>query len=178
MKLLYIKNRYLLLILTFILIISSYVNMSILQNSSFEDSNFIEGNFISLFIILIIFQIFIVGASLIFETFIIFFILRIIFGKIEELSIYFKLVTMASIVVSFINIFVALYLFNNIAEADSLLLISLSSPVNYIVKPLLICFLLYKADLLKFKILDWLIVGLIYVIILYIPNFLMLLIFS
>ena len=165
------KNRYLFFYLIILIIISTYINLHWAERELLEYSNFIINHETSLFIILILFQSLTLLALLVLETLVIFFTVRIVLKKERYLRDYFKPVLTAMVIANTINLCIALFYLPTIHDVDAVYQLTLSSPVNYIVKPFVICYLLFEKEIISKNILDWVIVGGIYIIIMYIPGF-------
>ncbi|SFE03011.1 hypothetical protein SAMN05216238_107126 [Lentibacillus persicus] len=168
-----VKGRYIFISLVVLMILSTYINLTWAGNTLPEYSEFIVTHKTSLFIILVVFQLFTLLVVLLLEMLILFFIVRIALKKETYIRNFLKPVLIGTLVANVLNVTVAFFYLSSVQDVNSIYQLVLSSPVNYALKPLIICYLLFKQDLISKNILDWIIVGGIYVIVLYIPNFIL-----
>lgn len=138
-----------------------------------EDIEFIIEHQEHVLIISYVMQIFILITVLIFEVFLLFFLVRLGLGKQFRLKEYVIPVLITSLVGFVLNItYNELFLTTSISMEDYKNHV-LFTPINFLIKPILICYLLFHFKILSNKVVDWIIVGAGYLLLTYVPGFLL-----
>ncbi|RFA33132.1 hypothetical protein CAI16_15660 [Virgibacillus dokdonensis] len=139
-----------------------------------EDIEFIVENKEHVLIISYVMQTFILITVLIFEVILLFFLTRLGLGKQFQLKEYVIPVLITSMLGLALNFVYNELFLTNTSSMDDYKNYVLSTPINYLIKPILICYLLFHFKILSSKVLDWIIVGGGYLLFTYVPGFLLL----
>lgn len=166
-----------------VLLLSCYVQFGYIQNFS-EYKEFLiklqdsAGNLNFIFFVgAFLFQLIIMFALIAYEVMLLHFIIYFFYKKRHYLKDIAHPVMLSLLVSLILNIGLNLFFLSSVYDLQTLKRFIALSPVNYLVKPFILCYLLSKKNIVPNTILDWLKVGLIYVIFTCIPGMLFLFIF-
>ncbi|MGG3572601.1 hypothetical protein ABES80_08915 [Bacillus gobiensis] len=167
------KMILLLVILFILLFISTMYNIDLVVNFIPEEVSFILEYKNQFIIISYLLQSFVLITVIIFETFLLFLLVRIILNKSYRLNTYVVSVLITNIVVLILNMVYNEIFFTDTMSIDDFKYHLIVTPVNYLIKPLLMCYLLFQVKILTNKIIDWLIVGGGYLLFTYVPGYIL-----
>jgi hypothetical protein len=169
-----IQGRYILLILLVLISISTYIQMGIYEKFLPQFSDFIQEYLISILLVSVVIQLFILLIVLGIETFSLFLAVTLFLKRDSYLGQYVNVVLLSMVLVYVINIFISLYYLPLVDDVETVYRIVIASPVNYLLKPLVVLFLLYQQGLIFKRPLEWLTVGGVYLAVTYLPGVLLL----
>lgn len=171
----------LLITLILVLLLSSYVQLHHIQRiipqyevflANFKDN--LENLNLLIFIISFFFQAIIMFASIGMEVLLLYVIVYFFYKKMHYLKEFTHPVIMSTLAILMFNICFSLLFLPKISDTETLKSIALFSPANYLIKPLIVCYLLYKKDIVSKKLSDWIKVGVVYTLFICIPGVLLL----
>ncbi|PLR75426.1 hypothetical protein CU633_21140 [Bacillus sp. V3-13] len=132
---------------------------------------------ILMLVISFIFQLFILIATIGMEVILVYMAVYFFYKKRLQLREFTQPVMLATLCVLFINIIMSLLLLPTTQDIDTLKNITMFSPVNFLVKPVIICYFLYEKKILPAKLVEWIKLSLVYVLVTCIPGVIMLIIY-
>ena len=182
MKVERLKNVPLIATLILFLLVSCYIQMNYVNSIIPEYDKFIESFSDSIknlkllmLIVSFMFQTLIMVATICLEVILLYLVVTFFYGKKIQLRDYARPVIVSMLFVLIINIIISSILLPTTTDIDTLKKITFLSPVNYVIKPLLVCYFLSKKDIIPNKLREWIKVGIVYVLFTCIPGFLLLL---
>lgn len=168
-----VRGKYLFLLLAVLVIFSSYVNMGLYEKFFPELSKFFQEYRTLILFVVIVIQFLILLLTLVIEVFILFLTVSFLLKKESYLGQYVSPVLLSTVFVYVVNIFISLYYLPRLKDIEAVYRIAVASPVNYLLKPLLVLFFLYQNKVVSKKPLEWLIVGGVYFVVTYLPGVLL-----
>ncbi|AQT84884.1 hypothetical protein ERICIV_04386 [Paenibacillus larvae subsp. larvae] len=177
------KGILLVIALTLVLLISSYVQFNYIQQlaessglpAKFKD--YTDHFHFIIFIISFLFQIIILFFLIGYEVFLLYFTVYFFYKRMHYLKVYIQPVLLSNLITLILNLGINLLISPYIYDIQTLKQYALFSPVNYLIKPFMLCYFLSKKNIFPNTVLDWIKVGMVYVLFTYIPSILLLLIF-
>lgn len=116
-------------------------------------------------------QLFILVATLGMEMLLIYMGVYFLYKRKLRIKQFTQPIMLASLCVMVINIIMSTILLPTTQDIEMLKNITLFSPVNFLVKPVIICYFLYEKGILPGKLLEWIKLSLIYVLVTCVPGF-------
>lgn len=152
------------------LLISCYIQLTYIPTvipeygefiSAFSDD--IKNLKILMLIVSFMFQVLILFMSIGLEVILVYVIVYFFYRKKYPLRDFTHPIMLTNLCVLLINCVVAMFLLPTATDIDSFKNITLYSPVNYLVKPIIICYFLYSKGILPTRILEWVKLAVVYV---------------
>lgn len=126
-------------------------------------SNDIKNLKVLMLLVSFLFQIFILFMSIGMEILLVYVIVYLFYKKRFPLRDFTQPIMLTTLCVLLINIVVAMFLLPTATDIDSFKNITLYSPVNYLVKPIIICYFLVNKGIIPARIFEWVKLALVYV---------------